>query len=558
MHNIKTYISVFILLFTVMACEKDGDLIYLSGHESSELSATQSMIILSPEIRDNQVLSLTWSTSQLSVSNDSMGVPSGIPTITLEVSGSSDFSSRTELQPTRTSYSFTGSELNTVATDAGLAIDVSSPLYFRIKSLLGTNMTPLYSNTITVNVTPYFINMSKLFILNKDMNDTLSVIYSPKLNGEYSGFVPATGWMNFYFLEGDGTIWGNNGKTGIAFELSDDTKSMWNCWFPENGGYYYVTMSTNDKEWTATWLPEITVGGDVTATLSYYESFELWAGIINPASGNAQITLSSEAMLYNSSTGDSNANAKTIAFSEQSNGELVLSGTPGTITVPNSGTQTLTLNLNDLKLTYSLTDGENLPHEEEEIPYLYLPGSKDGATGEGWSFDNFIPQVADTLYAGVVSVNSLWGFQMFTAADWGADYYTMGDAEGILAKNIKERNIPAPEAGTYLIKADVKNMTYELIKPGDVIYLSGLNDNWDFNTTLQKTNEGVYSGTIEVAAVSKNGFRIYVETGNWNDYYGGTAGNLSFTGQSITDDTRVGTYTLTVDLINETYEMTLN
>jgi hypothetical protein len=147
---------------------------------------------------------------------------------------------------------------------------------------------------------------------------------------------------------------------------------------------------------------------------------------------------------------------------------------------------------------------------------------------------------------------------MFTAADWGADYYTMGDAEGILAKNIKDRNIPAPEAGTYLIKADVKNMTYELIKPGDVIYLSGLNDNWDFNTTLQKTNEGVYSGTIEVAAVSKNGFRIYVESGNWNDYYGGTSGNLSFSGQSITDDTQVGTYTLTVDLINETYEMTLN
>jgi hypothetical protein len=112
--------------------------------------------------------------------------------------------------------------------------------------------------------------------------------------------------------------------------------------------------------------------------------------------------------------------------------------------------------------------------------------------------------------------------------------------------------------GTYLVKADIENMTYDLIRPGDVLYLSGLNDVWDFNTTIPKTGEGIYSGTIEVSTPSPWGFALYVEAENWDDFFGGSGGTLNYAGDYITDDTEAGTYTLTVDLINGTYEMTLN
>lgn len=562
MKTIQSYISVFLLLLAATACEKEGDKIFLSGQEPSELAASAVDVILSNENSDLQVLNLSWSSGQFSVSDETMGVSSALPGITVEASASPDFLIVTELQPSGNAISLTGFRLNTLAKNAGLMPGVNAPLYFRVKSLMGNNMEPEYSNVISVDVTPFEIDMSRLFVLNPAQDDTLSVIYSPESDGEYSGFVTATGWMNFYFQEGDGTIWGNNGVSEVPFELSNDAGTMWNCWFPANGGHYYVTMSTNTQEWSATWLPKITVGGAVDDSLAFFKSFELWAGVIETPSAGSQITLNSDALLYNSSTGDSDAAAiaTVVSFAEGESGKIVFSEAAGNFNVPNSGTNTVTIDFSDENdWTYSITPGENLPQEEESIPFLYLPGSKDGDTGGDWTFDNFIPQLNDTLYGGFVDFNSQWGFQMFTAPEWGVDYYTMGESEGLLEMNVEGRNIPAPDpAGTYWAKADVKNLTYGLAELGEVLYLSGLNDVWDFATTIPKTGEGVYSGTIEVTTPSSWGFALYIEADNWDDKFGGYDGTLSYAGGNITEDTEAGTYTLTVDLFNRTYEMTLN
>lgn len=562
MKTIQSYISVFLLLLAATACEKEGDKIFLSGQEPSELAASAADIILSTENSDLQVLNLSWASGQFSVSDETMGVSSGVPGITIEASASPDFLIVTELQPSDNGISLTGARLNTLAKNAGLMPGVKAPLYFRVKSLMGNNMEPEYSNVISVDVTPFVIDMSKLYLLNSAQNDTLAMIYSPEENGEYAGFVKASGWMEFYFQEGDGAIYGNNGVSGVPFELSEDTETMWNCWSPANGGYYYVTMSTTDMEWTATWLPKISVGGAVEDSLAFYKSQELWAGVIETTAADAQVTLSSDALLYNTSTGDADAGAiaTTVSFAEGESGEIVLAEGGGSFIVPSAGTNTITLDLTGASgWTYTIEDGENLPQEEVSIPFLYLPGSNDGETGGDWTFDNFIPQLNDTLYGGFVDINSQWGFQMFTAPEWGVDYYTMGESEGLLEMNVEGRNIPAPDpAGTYWVKADVRNMTYGLAELGEVLYLSGLNDVWDFATTIPKTGEGVYSGTIEVTTPSSWGFALYIETDNWDDKFGGFDGTLSYAGGNITEDTEAGIYTLTVDLFNRTYEMTLN
>ncbi|PRZ01295.1 uncharacterized protein DUF5114 [Marinilabilia salmonicolor] len=561
MQNIKTYIGVFFLILLAVACEKEGDKIYLSGLEAADLSVSGSEVVLTIENSDLQVLSFSWESGELSVSNDTMGVASGLPGMTVEVSASSDFVQFTELQGTGNQLALTGARLNALAKDAGLQPDVASPLYFRVRSSVGNNMEPVYSNVISVDVTPFVIDMSKLYLLNAEQNDTLATIYSPEENGEYAGFVKATGWMNFYFQEGDGVIYGNNGVSEVPFELSTDAETMWNCWFPANGGHYYVTMSTADMEWTATWLPKISVGGAVEDSLAFFKSQELWAGVIETTAAGAQVTLSSDALLYNTDTGDTDdgALATTVSFAESGSGNIVLAETPGNFTVPSSGINTITLDLTGASgWTYTIDEGENLPQEEVVIPFLYLPGSKDGETGGSWTFDNFIPLLNNALYGGFVDINSQWGFQMFTAPEWGVDYYTMGESEGLLEMNVENRNIPAPDPGTYWVKADVENMTYGLTPLGDVLYLSGLNDQWDFNTTIPKTGEGIYSGTIEVSTPSTDGFSLYLEADNWDDKFGGSDGTLGYGWGNITDDTEVGTYTLTVDLYNLTYEMTLN
>jgi hypothetical protein len=560
MKTIKLYITIFVAVLTVSSCEKEGDKLILSGHEAAELTASESSVVLSQENNDESVLSLSWSGSELNVSDDSMGVPSGVPGIRLQASASKNFESFVELEPDFSYYTFTGAKLNTLAKDAGLKPWVSSPLYFRIQSLLGENMSPKFSNVVSVDVTPYEIDMSRLFVLDKDQKDTLAVLHSPESDGEYKGFVAASAWLNCYFLEGDGTIWGNDSDPGTPFELSDDAISMWNCWFPGTGGHYYVTMSVNDLEWSATLLPEIVVTGDVPEndTLAFYKSFEQWAGLIDPSIENAQIFLHSDALFFNMSTGDSQGTETTLYFAESESGNLTLSDSPATFTLPTAASHTLIMDFsNPTEWTYTFTEGNHLPQEEEVIPYLYLPGTLDGETGGDWGFDNYISQLNDSLYAGVVYVNSNWGFQMYTKPEWGVPYFTMGTTEGTLVKNGPD-NIPAPETGTYFITADTLNLTYSVLPMGDVVYISGLNDEWDFNTTLAKTDKGVYSGTVEVTAQSTDGFRIYRESNKWDEYWGGSAGELSYWGPNITDDTQAGTYMITVDFMNETYEMTLN
>ncbi len=556
MRTLRNYIALLTILLVAASCEKDDDKIIVSGHNASQLTTTASDVVLSGENNNSIVLSLVWDNSQLSLSNQSMSVPTGIPIVTLQSSATSNFAIVTESKTTANSQAFIGSELNTLAKNAGLKAGTAAPLYFRIKSLLGNNLEPVYSNASTVNVTPFQIDMSLLFVLNKDKTDTIANLYSATSNGEYGGFMAASAWMNLYFLEGDAKLWGNDGVSGTAFKTSSDAATLWNGWFPGNNGCYFVTLSTASSEWTATYLPEITVGGDVSATLTFSVAQKIWSGEITTTANNANITLSSAAKRYNILTGttDASAVATPIGFVESQAGVLVKSDVAGNITVPTAGVYTLTLDLNNpTHLTYTLTAGAITP-VEPEVPNLYLAGIDDGVSGS-WTFDNFIPKLADGTYAGVVYANSKYGYKMYTTAAW-ADFYSKDAADGTLVKNGAD-NIPVPETATYLIKADLTKLTYSMLKLGDVIYLSGLNNAWDFNTTLAKTGNGVYSGTIVVTTKSDWGFKIYLENGNWDEVFGGSAGAVYYKGNGITDDAP-GTYTLTVDLIHNTYQMVLN
>ena len=73
----KTKIASLILCGLVLAasCKKDGDLISVSGLKSSELMASESSVVLTKETSSTSVLAITWSKSDLTISNQSMGIP---------------------------------------------------------------------------------------------------------------------------------------------------------------------------------------------------------------------------------------------------------------------------------------------------------------------------------------------------------------------------------------------------------------------------------------------------------------------------------------------------
>ena len=562
--------SLLLISFVIMtACEKDGEKIYLSELGENELVATSDKVVLSQENANEQVLSFSWSAQALTVSNPDMKAPNIISTI-MQVSTQQDFTSNvTETAESNLSKSYSGTELNTVAKNLGLAPDVATPLYFRLKSSVGNNMEPVYSNVLTVNITSYFIDMSVGFILDENKTDTGFTLYSPASDGVYTGFMGATSWYNFFMKEGDGTVWGNNNDdaaNGPPFLLLTASDS-WKCWFPGQGGCYYVIMDTKKKEWSSLFLPKLTVSGDISGDMTFDRPNVKWTYTFTAASTNPiKIKIGATGSLYNLATGtdDAAAISTPLAFAQQ--GEtVVLAQSAGdiTVTVPAAGECTLTLDLSNPKSwTCSVVSGSTTPVETPK--YLYAPGISDGSGN--WTFNNFLTLYDENnlAYAGVFNVDAPGGYTLNIEKDNWGDKYALaeGDASGGTLAFQSDTNIPAPDAGLYLIDASLKGLTYNLTSVGSEIYVGGLNkgpnDTWDFNTVLPATaTPGVYSGEVTINFASAWGFKIYLVANDWVHFFGGSSGQLYYNGNGITDDASlsIGTHQLTVDLIQGTYEI---
>jgi hypothetical protein len=562
MKNVKRILFALLSLVAFTACEKDGDLITLSGLEKNNLMATRTEVILTQANSAENVLALSWTTSTLTVSDPSMSAPNILKT-TLQVSKTQNFSGTVvESVESTLSRTFTGAELNTIAKTLGATPGEATSVYFRLKSSIGDNIDPVYSDVVTVTVTAYKIDMSVGFILNSKQEDTGVTLYSATSNGEYIGFIGATGWYNYYLKEGDGTIWGNDAVTGTPF-VASSASGRWNFWFPGISGCYYVDVNTTKKVWSALLIPSLTVSGDISGEMTFDRPNVKWTIPFTATSTNLTVKISGTGKLYNSTTGTNDAAAidTPVAFA-QSGGNLVFASQAGNIniTVPAKGEYTLTIDLSNPKnWTVEAVEGTGGPVVIN--PYVYLPGIDDGISGS-WTFNNTLSlyNEDELAYAGVVNVNSLWGYGIYTEKDnWDEKYvYASGDAySGTLAYK-GSSNLPAPAAGLYLIDTSLKGLTYKLVGIGNQIYVSGLNDVWDFSVILAATaTVGTYSGQVTISKASSWGFQIHLDT-SWNHKFGGSSGKLYYSGSNITDDASLapGTYTLTVDLLNGTYSIT--
>jgi hypothetical protein len=552
--NMKTKIITLITcsLVLFLSCEKDGNLISVSGLKSSELMSSESSVVLTKETSSSNVLAITWSKSDLTISDPSMKIPGSVPKEILEASASNNFENAAEITPQGNIYAFTGVSLNTLAKNLGFAAGESTPLYFRVRSALGSNTEPFYSNVITVNVTCFSIDMTIGFILDKDQADTGFKLYAPNSNGEYHGFTGVSAWYNWFLLEGDGTIWGNLGVDGNAFVLSSST-DHWNFWYPGQSGCFFTTLSTANEEWTATYIPALSISGDIEAAMTFDKQAVKWYASFTTTADNAIIKVTGEnAKLYNvsTSTDDAAAITKSIGFIPNSDSTISFewnSGSATNITISKAGDYTLSLMLSDpARWTFRVSPGKTVVVEPIS-KFLYLPGIDDGISGS-WTFDNYLKLLSedDSTFAGSVLVNSLWGYQMgLTSGDW-ANVYKMGSTEGTLSfKN--GSNITAPGPGLYLIQADLKNLTYSHTAITSLSY-AGLNDDWNMVAMDETSVPGVYASTVTINSVSPWGCKLYLN-GGWDNFYGGADGVLDFKGTGIVDDATIGTGTF--DLISD-------
>lgn len=571
MKTIKTFIFLLAATLGFASCEKDGDKIYLSSIEASELVATESAVVLSQENSKDIVLSLAWTKDALQISDPTLK-PIDVTIQTLQISTTPDFTGVvTENVETSLSKAYTGSALNTLAKNVGATPDVANNLYFRLTAQAGKNMTPVYSNVATVSVTPYTIDMSLGYVLDGGKAETGVTLYSAASNGEYLGFMGATSWYNYFLREGDGTVWGNDGVTGTPFLMTseDDNEKRWNFWFPGLGGCYYVDVNTGTKLWSALYIPSLTLSGDVTGEMTFDRPNVKWTYQFEAAqAGTLTFKVAGTGRLYNSSTGtdgsdgEGNPGIETPVAFAQSGESLTFGASAGDITVnvPAAGTCTLVIDLsNPAQWTAQVISGSEEPAQVNE--YVYLPGIDDAINAENnWTFDNYLRLYdEDNLgYAGVANIGSQWGYQVAIEKDNWADFYALGEGDAYSGTLVfkSSSNLPAPEAGLYFMNVSLQKLTYALTAVGDVIYYSGISNDWALHPMAATETPGVFSAEVEVAGESSYGFQIVLDE-NWTTKIGGRDGILLYQGNSsipnIAFDKTSGTYTLTVDLIKGTY-----
>ena len=366
-------------LTALVSCDESGDKIYLDGFKASDLMASASDVKLSVDNSKDVVLSLAWQNPTLLSSDETKPAGSGVLKTYLQVSASENFTSEKEYTVTDLSKAFTGADLNAAAKDLGLSPDVSSPLYFRIKSLMGSNLDAAYSNVCQVKVTPYLIDMSYINILNKGKDQVLTYLYSPNSDGVYSGYMNVSSWLNCWGKENDGTFWGNIQTGDKPYAVLDNAQSACNIWFPEPAGIYYTVLDTKSEEklFHATLIKSMKVNGE---EMKYDGPNYAWVKVIETTADNTPISIVADGAEYNKSTGDKGTPiAKTMNYT-LADGKMTDSKNAGSVIIPSAGTYTITVKVGEhSQLEYTIVEGDQTAPEPEASNTLCM-FSKDGNT----------------------------------------------------------------------------------------------------------------------------------------------------------------------------------
>lgn len=366
-------------LTALVSCDESGDKIYLDGFKASDLMASASDVKLSVDNSKDVVLSLAWQNPTLLSSDETKPAGSGVLKTYLQASASEDFASVKEYTVTDLSKAFTGADLNAAAKDLGLTPDVSSPLYFRIKSQMGSNLDAAYSNVCQVKVTPYLIDMSYINILDKGKDQVLTYLYSPNSDGVYSGYMNVSSWLNCWGKENDGTFWGNIQTGDKPYAVLDNAQSACNIWFPEPAGIYYTVLDTKSEEklFHATLIKSMKVNGE---EMKYDGPNYAWVKVIETTADNTPISIVADGAEYNKSTGDKGTPiAKTMNYT-LADGKMTDSKNAGSVIIPSAGTYTITVKVGEhSQLEYTIVEGDQTTPEPEVSNTLCM-FSKDGNT----------------------------------------------------------------------------------------------------------------------------------------------------------------------------------
>ena len=563
MKKYNKYLSIFsvgMAFSLLLSCSSDIEKVYVNADSELTLSGATSDIILRPENPRALSMTLYWDYDPyIMTSNPGVQAPVNASELTLQFSPAEDFQTTVEIpvDKEKNSVQLLSEELNSYLMRLNYPAGEFTPLFIRMKADLASNIGSNYSNVLSVAVQPYKISMNVGKVLAADRSETDKTLASKEENGIYTGFMGVASWYNWWFLEANNTLWGNNGETGVPFEAST-ADSHWNFWFPEESGCYFVTLNTLESWWSALHIDSLEIGGDINGSMDYNQKSNVWTFDVDKPAGTYSINISGKGGYYDRTTDTSKSGAipKEIGFYNNGEGLEFGENKSGAIEISlPGGATTIVLDLNN-PLEYTLGTGEapEPPALYDEV--LWLSGFDDGISGE-WNFDLWLTSYdsENGKYAAVHLADSLWGWLLYTDTNWGGQMGT--ESSDPYSGNIVDggSNIPAPAKGRYVIDVDLSNKKYQLNEVTEVWY-SGLNDDWSLYPMTLK--EGcIYEAEVEKKADTPWGVKILLRD-DWSLWFGGADGVLRYGWDGFNGDNELpnGNYILSVDLSKCTYTYT--
>ena len=547
-----------LLLLALVSCNKDGDLVTVGRGDALTLDGSNN-IVLDPSNATGLALTLHWNDNhQLSTNYVDVLVPDGTISNRLQISRTADFASCYTLEMNNGVYQkqFTNAELNGELTKLGYEANKQEPMYVRVTSTTGPNIEPQCSNVMEFQVMTYHIDYTYGTAVSKDKTTELGHLYSPTENGIYTGFLALGGWGNWWLMENDGTTWGNTPVDGSVFNITN-TSDAWNLWSSGFNGCRYVTVNTKQKFWNEISIPSVTVSGDITGDMTFNKEKKQWT-LVYTAESTSPVTLqfsSPDSKLYNTTTGDSEDQGISTPIYFTSAGISTTAPEAITLSAPQTGDCTVTIDLSGETPAYSIEAGA-AEGPEELSPILYVLGNDNEYKYDQWI--RLSDEDSKTYTGAVVIKNCKWGYYFSKELnDWTAINQDPETADKKL--KVGGDNIPAPAEGLYVVSASLGWMSYWYEMDGaqvtSVSYV-GFNDNWDATEMTATETPGVYTATVSITGDTPWGVQLYVN-GSWQYTFGTRAdGTLTWNSKDNGNPAGIdgnGTYTFTVDICHGTY-----
>lgn len=233
----------------LFSCKKDEVQTVAKGGVSPALTASQTTLVLSAATAADTVEAFSWTASDYGYS--------AAVKYTLQIAkAGTNFATPKEINMgSGLVQKYSGADFNQLAILQGLPFNTVGQLEVRVKSAISDSISAIYSNKVTVTITPYqvIINYPSLWVPGDYQGwDPASApkISSKTGNGIYEGYtnIPAGGTLQFKLTsdpDWNHTIygWASSTVNGTIVTGTMNTTGG-NLFFPA-AGYYVIKANTN-------------------------------------------------------------------------------------------------------------------------------------------------------------------------------------------------------------------------------------------------------------------------------------------------------------------------